>query len=144
MTCTQQEEHFDIIVIGAGPAGEAAAMNAKKKGFTVAVVTDEAKVGGSCTHWATIPSKALRHSVKQVIDFNTNPMFREFGDARKLSFQQILKNADRVVSKQIHMRSDFYDRNRIPVIHGRAEFIDSHTIKLVLGSGFCTKWFGVF
>ena len=58
MTCTQQEEHFDIIVIGAGPAGEAAAMNAKKKGSTVTVVTDEAKVGGSCTHWATIPSKA--------------------------------------------------------------------------------------
>ena len=94
MTRTQQEEHFDIIVIGAGPAGEAAAMNAKKKGFTMAVVTDEAKVGGSCTHWATIPSKALRHSVKQVIDRNTNPLCREFGDARKLSFQQILKNSE--------------------------------------------------
>lgn len=92
-TYTQQKEHYDIIVIGAGPAGEAAAINAKKKGFSVAVVTDEAKVGGSCTHWATIPSKALRHSVKQVIDFNSNPMFREFGDARKLSFQQILKHA---------------------------------------------------
>ena len=48
-TYTQQKEHYDIIVIGAGPAGEAAAMNAKKKGFSVAVVTDEAKVGGSCT-----------------------------------------------------------------------------------------------
>jgi len=129
-TYTQQKEHYDIIVIGAGPAGEAAAMNAKKKGFSVAVVTDEAKVGGSCTHWATIPSKALRHSVKQVIDFNTNPMFREFGDARKLSFQQILKHAERVVSEQVRMRSDFYDRNRIPVIHGRAEFLDRHTIKL--------------
>jgi len=129
-TYTHQKEHYDIIVIDAGPAGEAAAMNAKKKGFSVAVVTDGAKVGGSCTHWATIPSKALRHSVKQLIEFNTNPMFREFGDARKLSFQQILKHAERVVSEQVRMRSDFYDRNRIPVIYGRAEFLDRHTIKL--------------
>ena len=69
-----------------------------KKGFTVAVVTDEAKVGGSCTYWAMIPSKVLRHSVTKVMEYNTNPMFREFGDARKLSFQQILKQAEGVVS----------------------------------------------
>ena len=59
-------------------------------------------------------------------------MFREFGDARKMSFQQILKHAARVVPEQVRMRSDFYDRNRIPVIYGRAEFVDSHTIKLTV------------
>ncbi|MEC8331077.1 MAG: hypothetical protein VXZ69_01945 [Pseudomonadota bacterium] len=42
------------------------------------------------------------------------------------------------------MRFNLYDRNQISVVHGRAEFIDSHTIKLVLGSGFRTKWCGVF
>jgi NAD(P) transhydrogenase len=82
-----QKEHFDIIVIGSGPAGEAAAMNAKKKGRTVAVVCDLEFVGGSCTHYGTIPSKALRHSVKEVMQFNANPMFRDLGNARKLSFQ---------------------------------------------------------
>ncbi len=122
---------FDLIVIGSGPAGEAAAMNAKKKKRSVAVICDLDYVGGSCTHVATIPSKALRHSVKQVIDFNTNPMFRDFGDARKLSFQQILKHADRVVYEQVRMRSDFYERNQVPVFKGRASFLDKHTIKLV-------------
>jgi NAD(P) transhydrogenase len=126
-----QKDHFDLIVIGSGPAGEAAAMNARKKGHTVAVIDDFDKVGGSCTHWATIPSKALRHSVKQVIAFNTNPMFRDFGDTRKLSFQQILNHADRVVYEQVKMRTDFYERNLIPVFHGFATFLDSHTIKLV-------------
>ncbi|MFT4862547.1 MAG: NAD(P) transhydrogenase [Pseudohongiellaceae bacterium] len=126
-----QKDHFDLIVIGSGPAGEAAAMNARKKGRTVAVVDDFDQVGGNCTHWATIPSKALRHSVKQVIAFNTNPMFRDFGDTRKLSFQQILNHADRVVYEQVKMRSDFYERNLIPVFKGFAEFIDPHTIKLV-------------
>ncbi len=126
-----EKDHFDLIVIGSGPAGEAAAMNARKKGRTVAVVGEFDKVGGNCTHWATIPSKALRHSVKQVIAFNTNPMFRDFGDTRKLSFQQILNHADRVVYEQVKMRSDFYERNLIPIFKGFATFVDANTIKLV-------------
>ena len=125
-----EKDHFDLIVIGSGPAGEAAAMNARKKGRTVAVITDHSKVGGACTHWATIPSKALRHSVKQIMAFNTNPMFRDFGDTRKLSFQQIMTHADRVVYEQVRMRSDFYERNAIPIFTGKASFIDEHTIKL--------------
>ena len=70
------KEEFDIIIIGAGPAGEAAAMNSKKKGLLVAVVDDLDFVGGNCTHRGTIPSKSLRHTVKQVMQFNTNPLFR--------------------------------------------------------------------
>ncbi|MBT5718603.1 MAG: Si-specific NAD(P)(+) transhydrogenase [Gammaproteobacteria bacterium] len=124
-------EHFDIIVLGSGPAGEAAAMNAKKNGRNVAVVCDLEYVGGSCTHLGTIPSKSLRHSVKQVMQFNSNPMFRDLGDARKLSFQQVLKHAERVIYEQVSMRTDFYDRNHIPIFKGRASFLNKHTIKLV-------------
>ncbi|PCJ28672.1 MAG: Si-specific NAD(P)(+) transhydrogenase [SAR86 cluster bacterium] len=126
-----EKNHFDIIVIGSGPAGEAAAMNAKKNGRSVAVICDLESVGGSCTHFGTIPSKALRHSVKQVMQFNSNPMFRDFGDARKLSFQQILKHIDRVIYEQVRMRTDFYERNRIPIFKGKASFIDKKTIKLI-------------
>tara|TARA_B100000959_G_scaffold287595_1_gene374732 strand:- start:17925 stop:19322 length:1398 start_codon:yes stop_codon:yes gene_type:complete len=131
MAKKSQRNHYDIIVIGSGPAGEAAAMNARKKGRSVAVICDLDQVGGSCTHLGTIPSKALRHSVKQVMAFNTNPMFRDFGDARKLSFQQILNHADRVMYEQVRMRTDFYERNKIPIIRGKASFIDKHTIKLI-------------
>ncbi len=105
-------------------------MNSKKKGRQVAVISDLDNVGGSCTHLGTIPSKALRHTVKEVMQFNTNPMFRDLGDARKLSYQQIMKHAHRVIYEQVHMRSDFYERNRIPVIKGRAAFVNRNTIKL--------------
>jgi len=105
-------------------------MNAKKNGKSVAIVCDLEHVGGNCTHWATIPSKALRHSVKEVMAFNSNPMFRDIGDARKLTFQQILRHADRVVDEQVRMRTDFYDRNHVPIIKGRASFLDQNTIKL--------------
>ncbi|MEX2468502.1 MAG: Si-specific NAD(P)(+) transhydrogenase [Pseudohongiellaceae bacterium] len=127
----RQKEHYDILVIGAGPGGEAAAMNAKKKGRKVGIICDLDHVGGGCTHLATIPSKALRHTVKEVMAFNTNPMFRDLGDARKLTFQQILKHAHRVMYQQVTMRTDFYDRNHVPIIQGRATFIDENTIKLI-------------
>jgi NAD(P) transhydrogenase len=124
-------EHFDTIVIGTGPAGEAAAMNAKKKGHSVAIVCDLPQVGGSCTHLGTIPSKALRQSVKKVMQFNSDPMFRDYRDVRKLTFPQIVKHADRAIYEQVRMRTSFYERNFVPVYKGTASFIDANTIKLL-------------
>ena len=54
-------QHFDFVVIGAGPAGEAAAHEARRRGASVAVV-DRDLFGGSCPFWACMPSKALLHA----------------------------------------------------------------------------------
>ena len=59
---------YDIIVIGSGPGGEGAVMKAAKEGKRVAVIDRYPRVGGGATHLATIPSKALRHSIQQVIE----------------------------------------------------------------------------
>ncbi len=124
------EHHYDIVVIGAGPAGEGAAMNAAKRGRRVAVIEDKFQVGGNCIHWGTIPSKALRHAVKQIITFNTNAMFRAIGEPRWFSFPQVLQNAERVISKQVKLRTQFYARNRVDLYRGRAYFIDPHHIEV--------------
>lgn len=124
------DHHYDVVVIGAGPSGEGAAMNAAKNGKRVAVVDDKQAVGGNCTHWATIPSKALRYSVKQIINFNTNPMFRDIGEPRWFSFPRVLKNAERVVNKQVKLRTAFYARNRVQRYHAKARFIDQNQIEL--------------
>jgi NAD(P) transhydrogenase len=126
-------EHYDIIVIGTGPAGEAAAMNAKKKGRKVAVVCDLPQVGGSCTHLGTIPSKALRQVVKQIMQFNANPMFRDFGDVTNITFPQLVKQTERVIYEQVRLRTGFYERNFVPVHKGTASFVDAHTIRLSPG-----------
>ncbi|MCP5346033.1 MAG: Si-specific NAD(P)(+) transhydrogenase [Gammaproteobacteria bacterium] len=122
--------HFDIVVIGTGPAGEAAAMNAKKKGRKVAVVSDLPQVGGSCTHLGTIPSKALRHGVKQIMQFNSNSLFRDFSEIHKITFPQLLRHTEKVIYEQVRMRTGFYERNFVPVFKGIASFTDAHTIKL--------------
>ena len=127
------EYHYDVVVIGAGPAGEGAAMNAAKRGRRVAVVEDKFQVGGNCIHWGTIPSKALRHAVKQIITFNTNSMFRDIGEPRWFSFPRVLQNAERVISKQVKLRTNFYARNRVDLYRGRAVFVDPNRIEVVGG-----------
>ncbi|MEE3170797.1 MAG: Si-specific NAD(P)(+) transhydrogenase [Pseudomonadota bacterium] len=124
------EHHYDVVVIGAGPSGEGAAMNATKHGKRVAIIEDKPTVGGNCTHWGTIPSKALRHSVKQIITFNTNQMFRDIGEPRWFSFPRVLQNAQKVIGKQVKLRTQFYARNRVNLINGRASFIDKNRIEV--------------
>jgi NAD(P) transhydrogenase len=131
--------HYDVIVLGTGPSGEGAAMNAAKKGKKVAVIEEAEVVGGSCTHWGTIPSKALRHSVKQIISYNTNPMFRDISEPKWFSFPRVLLTAERVIAKQVKLRTEFYSRNRIHLYHGRGQFIDTHTIEILDGPASSTR-----
>ena len=127
------EYDYDVVVIGSGPAGEGAAMNASKLGKKVAIIEQQQAVGGNCTHKGTIPSKALRHSVKQIVEFNTNPMFREIGEPRWFSFQKVLDRAEKVMANQVMLRTNFYARNRVDVFFGTAQFQDPSTL-LVKGT----------
>lgn len=122
--------NYDVIVIGTGPAGEGAAMNAVKHGKKVAVVENQPQVGGNCTHKGTIPSKALRHAVKQIIHYNTNRLFREIGEPKWFSFPKVLARSKRVIEKQVTLRTGFYSRNRSNLFFGHAKFIDAHTIEV--------------
>lgn len=130
-----QSFDYDLIAIGSGPAGESSALNAAKHDRRAAVIESAPHVGGACTHSGTIPSKVLRHAVKQLVRFNTNPMFRDIGDQQTLSFPRLLVTADEVIRKQVKMRSKFYARNRIDVINGHAQFVDPHTLRVELSDG---------
>ncbi|PZP22874.1 MULTISPECIES: Si-specific NAD(P)(+) transhydrogenase [Pseudomonas] len=126
---------YDVVVLGSGPAGEGAAMNASKAGRKVAVIDDRPLVGGNCTHLGTIPSKALRHSVRQIMQFNTNPIFRQIGEPRWFSFPDVLKDAERVIAKQVASRTGYYARNRIDTFFGTASFADEQTVEVVCLNG---------
>lgn len=131
--------NYDVVVLGSGPAGEGAAMNAAKAGRKVAVVDNRPLVGGNCTHLGTIPSKALRHSVRQIMQFNTNPMFRQIGEPRWFSFPDVLKSAEKVIAKQVTSRTGYYARNRIDTYFGTASFSDEHTVEVVCLNGAVEK-----
>ncbi|MGI5310136.1 Si-specific NAD(P)(+) transhydrogenase [Rheinheimera sp. WS51] len=126
---------FDSIIIGTGPGGEGTAMNLAKSGQRVAVIERYDSVGGGCTHWGTIPSKALRHSVSRYIEYKENPLFQLEDQASRMTFSHILKHAAGVISKQVRLRSSFYERNDVKLFQGDASFIDANTLKIVPNKG---------
>lgn len=119
---------FDVIVIGTGPGGEGAAMQAAKGGKRVAVIERYSRIGGGCTHWGTIPSKSLRFSIYSVMEALNNPIVKEFGVRINPTLEQLRTSSRSIISKQESMRQAFYERNNVPIIHGQARFIDPHTI----------------
>lgn len=130
---------YDAVIIGTGPAGEGVAMQLAKSGKSVAVIEKHELVGGGCTHWGTIPSKALRHSVSRLIEYNRNPLFNDSEKKHHLTFEQILNHASGVIRKQTMLRRGFYERNRVMVLHGEASFIDEHTIQVTRDDGSVEK-----
>ncbi|ATO35207.1 Soluble pyridine nucleotide transhydrogenase [Dickeya dianthicola] len=124
----QQQYDYDAIVIGSGPGGEGAAMGLAKQGAKIAVIERYYNVGGGCTHWGTIPSKALRHAVSRIIEFNQNPLYSDNARVISSSFSDILRHADSVIGQQTRMRQGFYERNHCELFSGEARFIDAHTI----------------
>jgi NAD(P) transhydrogenase len=122
-------KEYNAVVIGSGPAGEGAAMTLAKSGQSVAIIEKHDEVGGGCTHWGTIPSKALRHSVQLLADFRSRPLFQRHGYL-DVSYKDLLASASAVVGTQVSMRRKFYHRNRVSVITGTARFVDAHTLEV--------------
>lgn len=134
-----QRKNFDLVVVGSGPGGEGAAMQAAKLKMSVAVIEQYSLIGGSCIHLATIPSKTLRHMAHQLVVFKSDPLFMPLvsglSTQLQIRFSDILSRAREVISKQVALHSSHYARNKIEVIHGRASLIDSNTIRIDKGFG---------
>jgi NAD(P) transhydrogenase len=120
---------FDFVVIGAGPAGQKAAVQAAKSGCRVAVVEQERALGGACVHSGTIPSKTLREQAVRryrsyALDDSMAPIPCGVGLARLLEGVERVSDAhDRYMSTQLA-------RNSITCLHGRARFVAAHRLEL--------------
>ncbi len=106
-------------------------MMAAKNHKSVAMVERHREVGGGCTHWGTIPSKALRHAVKTLNDVRNNPLLRDFSSKNPPTYPQILAGADKVVDAQVASRKRYYERNRVPLYEGDARFVDAVHVEIL-------------
>jgi len=123
-------EHYDVLVVGTGPAGEGAAMMAAKNGRRVAIVERYGEVGGGCTHWGTIPSKALRQAARTLRAVREDPLLQPLHSHLQIDYPTLLLSAGGVIEAQVAIRRRFYQRNRVPLLGGSAWFIDAHTIEV--------------
>ena len=91
------EHTYDIIVIGSGPGGEGASIRAAKAGKSVAVIERHYQIGGGCTHWGTIPSKALIAIVQQYSELKGNRLFDKVLRNLRLSYDDLMNQVNAVV-----------------------------------------------
>ncbi len=121
---------YDLFVIGTGPGGEGAAMQCAKEGMRVGVAETYRQIGGGCTHWGTIPSKALRYAITSTMNALKNPALREMGITTTPTLEQLKRGTQAIIGRQVTMRQSFYDRNDVPIHRGQARFVDDHSISI--------------
>ena len=121
---------YDLFVIGTGPGGEGAAMQCAKGGMKVGVAERFHQIGGGCTHWGTIPSKALRYAVTSTMNSLKNPVMRELGFSVAPTMEQLNRGTQTIIGRQVSMRQSFYDRNGVPIHRGECRFLDEHTVSI--------------
>ncbi|MCY4044669.1 MAG: Si-specific NAD(P)(+) transhydrogenase [Cellvibrionales bacterium] len=120
---------FDLVVIGAGPAGESAAINASKQDLNVAIIDNQKEPGGNCTHAGTIPSKALRSAINSYLRFQENPVTPNLKLEQRIQYQDLRPNVSEIIRQQVSMRSRFFLKNNIRYYYGTAKFIDENHIQ---------------
>ena len=109
--------HYDLIVIGSGPAGQRAAVQAAKIEKKVLVIEKE-KIGGSCVHLGTIPSKTMREAAI-------------LGDKVKNgSLLPVMKRKNDVIANETKIIRNQLERNGVHFAEGSASFLSPHEIEI--------------
>ncbi|AZZ93462.1 Si-specific NAD(P)(+) transhydrogenase [Hahella sp. KA22] len=121
---------FDIIVIGSGPAGQKAAVQASKAGKRVALVERDALLGGACVHRGTIPSKTLRENALRVNNMRKNAALFRFKLSEDLEMATLIDRLDDVMKSHDEYMRRQIDRNAIKRIHGRARFLSPNEVEV--------------
>ncbi len=111
---------YDLVVLGSGPAGQKAAIQAAKLGRRVAMVERRHMVGGVCTNTGTIPSKTLREAVVYL----TGMAQREvYGSAYRvkdeITINDLFARTHHVIDREIDVVRNQLTRNHVNAAHGR-------------------------
>lgn len=124
-------QNFDLIVIGAGPAGYTAAIRASQLGMKVACVEKRPTLGGTCLNVGCIPSKALLYASemyeKSLKDFSHLGIVSN----AQLDLNKMLANKDKIVSDLCKGIGSLFVKNKIKLFTGNAKILDTNTVSIV-------------
>ncbi len=122
---------YDLLVIGSGPAGQRAAIQAAKLKKRVALAERKAVVGGVCINTGTIPSKTLREAVLHLSGYRERGVYgASYAVKQNITMDDLLFRADHVVRHEIDVTRHQLSRNRVELLSAEAAFVDPHTIRL--------------
>jgi len=122
---------YDLIVIGSGPAGHRAAIQAAKLDKRVGMAECKAVVGGVCINTGTIPSKTLREAVLHLSGYRERGLYgASYTVKQNITMEDLLFRTDHVIRHEIDVTRHQLMRNRIELFAATASFVDAHTIRL--------------
>jgi NAD(P) transhydrogenase len=125
------EYDYDLLVIGSGPAGQRAAIQAAKLDKRVAIVERKAVVGGVCINTGTIPSKTLREAVLYFSGYRLKEIYGEsYAVKQNITMTDLLFRTDYVIRHEIDVIRHQLARNRVEILNAEASFVDPHTVRL--------------
>src|SRR6266404_2982834 len=123
--------HYDMLVIGSGPAGQKAAIQAAKVGKKVGIIERKAVGGGSCITTGTIPSKSLREAVLFLSGFRQRNLYgASYRVKKEITFEDLALRCDHVVKAEQEVIQNQLIRNHVDFIVGTAAVIDPHRIAI--------------
>ncbi|MBE0606222.1 MAG: Si-specific NAD(P)(+) transhydrogenase [Deltaproteobacteria bacterium] len=122
-------ERYDLVVIGSGPAGQRAAVQAAKLGRRVALVERRQVVGGVCIHTGTIPSKTLREAILYLTGYAQHTVYgASYAVKQNIEAGDLKVRVDHVIQREIDVVLSQLRRNGVEVIHGQAAFAGPHEV----------------
>lgn len=121
--------HYDLLVIGTGPAGQKAAVQASKLGKKVGLIERKDVVGGVCINTGTIPSKSLREAVLYLSGFRQRSIYgTEYRLKKTITIEDLAFRANHVIKNEIQIVRNQMARNRVDLFFGSASFLDPHRL----------------
>lgn len=124
-------KEYDLVVVGSGPAGQRAAVQAAKLGKNVAIVERNFQVGGVSVHTGTIPSKTVREAVLYLTGWRQRGFYGIGHRERdKIAPQDVLERVKITLANQVEVMRNQLTRNSVDVLTGEARFVDKHTLSI--------------
>ncbi|WP_394832859.1 Si-specific NAD(P)(+) transhydrogenase [Pendulispora rubella] len=123
---------YDLIVLGAGPAGEKGAVQAAYFGKRVAIVECAKEPGGAAVHTGTLPSKTLRETALFLSGYRQRDLYGvDVRLNRELAVPKLLSRKDAVRDLEVARIRWNLERHGVETLHGVARFVDAHTVEIV-------------
>jgi NAD(P) transhydrogenase len=128
---------YELIVIGSGPGGQRAAIQAVKAGKRVALVEKQSAVGGVCINTGTIPSKTMREAVLHLSGFYDQSFYgANYHSKDQVTMADLNFRVQRVIENEVSVIQDQLKRNGVDLIHGTGRFTAPHNIRVENNNGF--------
>ena len=129
-------EHFDLVVIGAGPAGEKAAAQAAYFKKKVAIIECEPEPGGTAVHTGTLPSKTLRETALYLSGYHARELYGVGMELdRGATLPRLMSRKNAIAAAEARSFRQNFAKHQVRYFQGRGRFVDPHTIAVTSSAG---------